>query len=239
MAAQPSLLGAQHATDPELATLFQHWVLDEVNAAAPMDARLRWMVQLAALIACQAEDAYGVHLEQALAVQLSAVEAREVLYQSVPYVGMGKVFGFLRITREVFQRHGAPLPLPTQGTTTVQDRFEKGLSVQKHIFGERIEAAHAQAPQDQKHIQRFLSANCFGDYYTRNGLDLRTRELLTFALLASLGGCEPQVAAHVAGNLAFGNDRALLIATITQLLPYIGYPRTLNALRVINEGTAL
>ncbi|WP_199100501.1 carboxymuconolactone decarboxylase family protein, partial [Dyella sp. ASV21] len=108
MAAQPSLLGAQHATDPELATLFQHWVLDEVNAAAPMDARLRWMVQLAALIACQAEDAYGVHLEQALAAQLSAVEAREVLYQSVPYVGMGKVFGFLRITREVFQRHGAP-----------------------------------------------------------------------------------------------------------------------------------
>jgi 4-carboxymuconolactone decarboxylase len=80
---------------------------------------------------------------------------------------------------------------------------------------------------------------CFGDYYTRYGLDLSTRELLTFAILASLGGCEPQLAGHVAGNLAVGNDRQILISTITQLLPFIGYQRTLNAIRVINEGTSV
>jgi alkylhydroperoxidase/carboxymuconolactone decarboxylase family protein YurZ len=51
-------------------------------------------------------------------------------------------------------------------------------------------------------------------------------------------GCEPQLTAHVAMNLAVGNDRRVLIGTITQLLPFIGYPRTLNALRVINEGTS-
>jgi 4-carboxymuconolactone decarboxylase len=95
----------------------------------------------------------------------------------------------------------------------------------------------AAAPADQRHIQDFLAANCFGDYYTRGGLDLKTRELLTFAMLAAMGGCEPQLAGHLAGNLAVGNDRAVLVSTITQLLPFIGYPRTLNALRVINEGT--
>jgi 4-carboxymuconolactone decarboxylase len=56
-------------------------------------------------------------------------------------------------------------------------------------------------------------------------------------MLAALGGCEPQLAGHVAANLAVGNDRQVLIDVITQLLPYIGYPRTLNALRVVDEGT--
>ena len=58
-------------------------------------------------------------------------------------------------------------------------------------------------------------------------------------MLAALGGCESQIAGHVAANLAVGNDRAVLVSTVTQLLPFIGYPRTLNALRVINEGTSL
>lgn len=57
-------------------------------------------------------------------------------------------------------------------------------------------------------------------------------------MIASMGGCEPQLAGHVAANLAVGNDRRMLVGTITQLLPFIGYPRTLNAIRVINEGTS-
>ncbi len=55
-------------------------------------------------------------------------------------------------------------------------------------------------------------------------------------MLAALGGCEPQLAGHVAGNLAAGNDRRVLVRAITHLLPFIGYPRTLNAIRVINEA---
>ena len=55
------------------------------------------------------------------------------------------------------------------------------------------------------------------------------------ALLAALGGCDPQVKGHVAANLPVGNDRKRLIDVVTQLLPFIGYPRTLNALRAIDE----
>jgi 4-carboxymuconolactone decarboxylase len=102
-----------------------------------------------------------------------------------------------------------------------------------------IDKMRQQSPKDQMRIQDFLAANCFGDYYTRNGLDLKTRDLLTFAMLISLGGCEPQVKGHVTGNLKAGNDRTRLIDVVTQLLPYIGYPRTLNALRVIDEVVPL
>jgi 4-carboxymuconolactone decarboxylase len=99
----------------------------------------------------------------------------------------------------------------------------------------RTEAMYASAADDELHFQQFLSANCFGDYYTRGGIDVRTRELLTFAMLAALGGCDPQVKGHVAANLHVGNDRQLLISVTTALLPFIGYPRTLNALAAINE----
>jgi len=110
------------------------------------------------------------------------------------------------------------------------------LKVQEQITGtERTERMYVSAAADELHFQQFLSANCFGDHYTRTGIDVRTRELLTFAMLAALGGCDPQVKGHVAANLNVGNDRQLLISVITVLLPFIGYPRTLNALAAVNE----
>ena len=117
-----------------------------------------------------------------------------------------------------------------------EDRLARGLEVQKQIVGdELVERLYASAPADQQHIQRFLSANGFGDWVARGGIDIPTRELLTFSMLAARGGCDPQVKGHVAANLRVGNDRTRLIDVATQLLPFIGYPRTLNALRAIDE----
>jgi 4-carboxymuconolactone decarboxylase len=107
--------------------------------------------------------------------------------------------------------------------------------VQKSIFGETIDKMYKESPENQLHIQKYLSANCFGDYYTRKGLDIKTRELLTFSMILSLGGCEPQLKGHIQGNMNAGNDKETLMGAVTQLLPYIGYPRTLNAIRCINE----
>jgi len=224
-------------TDPEFVELFDNWTFDEVLRHSLLDARTRLMVQLAAIIACQAVNEYRVMLGGALTIGVTPIEVKEIVYQAVPYLGIARVFDFLHATNEVLQAQGVSLPLAGQSTTTPETRFDQGLTVQKQIFGERIDAMRAAAPKDQAHIQDFLAANCFGDFYTRGGLDLKTRELLTFAMLAALGGCEPQMAGHVAGNLAVGNDRTVLVSTVTQLLPFIGYPRTLNALRIISEGT--
>jgi 4-carboxymuconolactone decarboxylase len=223
-------------TDPELIEIFDNWAFDEVIEDAPLDVQLRLMVQLASLIACQSVAEYRVMLGAALQVGVTPLEIKELVYQAVPYTGMAKVFDFLHATNDVFKGRGISLPLDGQSTTTRETRREKGLEVQKRLFGEQIDQMYAQSPKDQLHVQRYLSANCFGDYLTRRGLDLKTRELLTLAMLASLGGCEAQLAGHVKGNLAAENDRKLMIAVITQLLPYIGYPRALNALRVVNEG---
>lgn len=225
-------------TDPEFIELFDNWAFGDVLQDETLDARTRLMVQLAALIACHAVNEYRVMLGGALNISVTPVEAKEIVYQAVPYAGMARVFDFLHVTNEVLRDRGIALPLKGQSTTNPDTRFSKGLEVQKQIFGDAIDQMYAKAPKDQLHLQKYLSANCFGDYYTRTGLDLKTRELLTFAMIASLGGCEPQLAGHVAGNLAVGNDRKVLVSTITHLLPYIGYPRTLNAVRIINEGAS-
>jgi 4-carboxymuconolactone decarboxylase len=212
----PNHVSALKVTDPELVEIFDNWAFDEVPKDAPLDARTRLMVQLAAIIACQAVSEYRVMLGGALNVGVTPVEAKEILYQAIPYVGMARVFDFLHATNEVFRSRGIELPLPPQSTTTPETRLEKGREVQRRILGDRLEQMYAQAPRDQRHIQKHLSANCFGDWYTRTGLDLKTRELLTFSMLAAMGGCEPQLAGHVAANRMVGNDRALLVAVTTQ-----------------------
>lgn len=94
---------------------------------------------------------------------------------------------------------------------------------------------YERSPQDQLHIQRFLSANCFGDYYTRNGIDIKVRELIALSILIALGGADSQIKGHIQGNLNVGNGKDILLDLITQLLPWVGYPRTLNALKRLNE----
>jgi 4-carboxymuconolactone decarboxylase len=172
------------------------------------------MVQLAALIASQALREYRLMLGAALTIGLTPAEAKEIVYQAVPYVGMAKVFDFIHATNDLLTERGIPLPLPGQSTTTPENRVEQGLVVQKQIIGsDAVDTLYASAPSDQQHIQRFLSANCFGDYLTRTGIDIPTRELLTFSMLVALGGCDAQVKGHVAANLHVGNDRARLIAS--------------------------
>ena len=90
---------------------------------------------------------------------------------------------------QFLEANGVKLPVKGGIRVSHEDRFKEGLKVQKSIFGdENIENMRKTAPEDEKHIQDYLSANCFGDYYTRGYLDLKTREVLTFAMLISLGG---------------------------------------------------
>ena len=225
-------------TDPELIEQFDNFAFDEVIADSDLDVRTRLMMQLASMIACQAVTEFRVMADAALTAGLTPVELKEIVYQAVPYVGMAKVLDFLHAANDVLTDHGVPLPLPSQSTTTPATRLEHGLAVQKQIVGgDRVDAMYAAAPDDEQHLQRYLSANCFGDYLTRTGIDVPTRELLTFAMLASLGGCDAQVKGHVGGNLNVGNDRARLLSVLTVLIPFIGYPRSLNALQAVDEVT--
>lgn len=221
--------------DEELMEIILNFSLDEAQEYDHLDDRTRQIVILAATIAMQTPKRYEKYVKAALNVGVTPIEIKEILYQAVPYVGILKVLDLLEPTNKIFQEKGIELPLEKQGTTTRENRFDKGLEVQKSIFGDVIDKNYENSPQNQVHIQKFLSDNCFGDYYTRNGLDVKTRELITFSILISQGGCEPQVKGHIAGNVNVGNDKQTLLNVVTALLPYIGYPRSLNAISCINQ----
>ena len=222
-------------TDPELVEVFDNFAFDEVLRHGALETKTRLMAILASLIAQQTLAEYKVMLVGALNVGVAPVEAKKILYHSAPYVGIAKALEFIHTTNEVLLSRGVELPLPAQSTTGPEDRFQKGLALQKSIFGDPIDRMYEQSPKSQIHIQRFLSANCFGDYQTRTALDVKTRELLTFSILLSLGGCEPQLKGHIQGNVNVGNDKEFLLGVVTQLLPFIGYPRALNAIACLNE----
>lgn len=88
----------------------------------------------------------------------------------------------------------------------------------------KIFGAHMQEAWKTGHINRWLAANCFGDYYTRGGLTLAERELITFCFLMAQGGCEPQLIAHSKGNMRMGNDKDLLLKVVSHCLRISAIP---------------
>ena len=157
---------------------------------------------------------------------------KEAVYQSVDYLGLARMREFLSIANEVMERKGVKLPLPPQATADEESRFEKGLEIQVRVFGPQMKEN-----VNKSLINRFLAQNCFGDYYTRHGLSDREREMITFCFLLSQGGCDPQLMGHEQGNFNVGNDKAFMMKVIMNVLPYIGYPRTLNAISVLEKAS--
>jgi 4-carboxymuconolactone decarboxylase len=224
------------ATDPEFAALLQNFAFDEVVNQDDLDDRTRMMAILATLLGCQGLDEFKVMLPAALNLGVTPVEAKEIVYQAVAYLGIGRVYPFLNATNEILLARGIQLPLEEQGTTNRDTRLDAGIQAQVDIFGEDMKDFWKSGPEESRHINKWLADDCFGDYYTRKGLNYAQREMITFCFLAAQGGCEPQLTSHAAGNMKVGNDKAFLIKIISQCLPYIGYPRSLNALRCVNEA---
>ena len=225
-------------TDPEFIERFDNFAFDEVvnQDGQGLDDKTRWLAILATLIGCQGVDEYEKLIGAALNFGVTPVEIKEVVYQAVAYLGIGRVFPFLKTTNAVLEKFGIKLPLEGQTMTTTENRREMGTQAQVDIFGEGMRDFWKSGPEESRHINHWLADNCFGDYYTRTGLSYAQREMITFCFLAAQGGCEPQLTSHAAGNMMVGNDKLFLIKVISQCLPYIGYPRSLNALACVNKA---
>ena len=219
--------------DSEFSKRLKYFVEEEIekNEELSLDAETRNLAVISVLIATQSIDMYKEYVKEVVVDKINPVMIKEIVYQAVDYLGLGKVYPFLYATNEVFEECKITLPLQNQETTTLNDRLEKGVEKQVAIFGDHMKEAWKSSQ-----IGYFLASNCFGDYYTRNGLDLAQRELITFCFLMAQGGCEPQLIAHATGNMNLGNDRVFLMKVVFQCLPYIGYPRSLNAITCINQS---
>ena len=222
-------------TDPEFAEIIANFSQGEVAKANKLTEKEQMLCILSVLLGCQGMGEFQNVLHTALNAGMEPVAIKEVIYQATAYLGIGRTYDFLMAANQIMEQHEIKLPLAPQAATNEKNRFEDGLAKQVELFGENMAKRQTDAPPLRRNINRWLADNCFGDYYTRNGLNNQEREMITFCFLLAQGGCENQLRGHTAGNLGVGNDKEKLYSIVEQCMPYIGYPRSLNAMNIIDE----
>ena len=222
--------------DKELRAVMDNFTQNEVPAATPLvEKREVELIRLVSLVTQQSGALLQEEVATALAQGLAPEEILEAIYQCAPYTGFPRTVDAVEIARSVFNAKNVKVE-ENRATVTAQSRLEAGADAQGTLFGQSFRDMAKNGKSGMPTINYFLASNCFGDYYTRKGLDLNTRELLTMAILVNLG-TEPQLKAHIGANLKIRTAEYVEQA-IYNCLPYCGYPRTLNALRLLKEATA-
>lgn len=215
--------------------MLQKFIFGEVFHTGVLSDHERELITLVVLATQQTLPQLRAHTRAALNIGVKPIEIREAIYQCAPYIGYPKTLNAVGTINEVFTENGIKLPLEHQATVTEENRFEKGKAIQNPLYGDEIIEIMKVLPGDFKNIvPRFLTEANFGDFYTREGLDVKTRELLMYCVLATLGA-EFQLKAHTHGSIKAGNTKEELVAAMVQCIPYIGFPYGINAINIIKN----
>lgn len=124
---------------------------------------------------------------------------------------------------------------PASAASFRADRYARGMAALRRISGERgaqvVESLRDIAPDLGRYIVEFA----FGDVYSRPGLEPRQRQLVTVGALAAQGDCAPQLNFHIDAALRVGVPPAEIIEALIHLVPFMGFPRVLNAVTVARQ----
>ena len=224
--------------DTDMMAILQKYIFGEIFTVGELDIKTREMITVTTLAVQQTLPQLKAHINAALNAGVTPVELREAIYQLAPFIGFPKTLNALNVLNEVFKERGIETPLKSTSTVKEDERFEKGLAIQKPLYGDEIQKSMEGLPDNMgADVSRFLTEVCFGDFYTREGLDLKTRELLVISILVTTGNTTT-LKSHIKGNLKAGNSKETITAAIIQCLPYVGFPNTLAALRTLKEVLA-
>lgn len=116
-----------------------------------------------------------------------------------------------------------------------QTRYEVGTEQLKQIDGIGGENVIRSLEDVAPDLGRYIIEFAFGDIYPRKELTLQEREMITITSLLTSGGCEPQLEVHINGSLNVGIPPKKIIETFIQCIPYVGFPRVLNAVFVAKK----
>lgn len=223
-------------TDPELMNILQNFIFGEIFYIGSLDDKTRELITVAALTTLQTLPQLKAHVNAALNVGNTPVEIRETIYQCAPFIGFPRTLNAVAVLNDVLREKGIKLPRENQATVTEESRFSAGKQIQQPLYGNEIKTAMRRLPKEYaKAVPDILTKFCFGDFYTRKGLSIRQRELLSLVVLTTLGA-EKQLNAHIIGNLKAGNNKETLLAAMVQSAPYIGLPDVMTAVNLIKEA---
>ncbi|MEO6322658.1 MAG: carboxymuconolactone decarboxylase family protein [Polaromonas sp.] len=120
-------------------------------------------------------------------------------------------------------------------TTSNTSDYEKDLATRKQVMGDEFVAnALAGVTDFTRPIQEHITAKAWGDVWQRPGLDLKTRSLITVAMLTALGK-QHELKGHLRGALNNGATPAELQEVLLHAAVYCGVPTAAEAFRVAAE----
>lgn len=249
LAALRLVTGSEHNTvldpvaeiAPDLARFTVEFGYGDIWSQPGLTPRQRQIGTIAALAALgNAAPQLRFHIAGALNVGCTRREIVETFIHTTVYAGFPAALNALTAAREVFAAHpgGAEDAEGADGTDSAEatgDRYARGLELLSQVDGPAgphvVESLADVAPD----LGRFLVEYVFGDIYARTGLDLVTRELATIAMCTALGTAGPQLRVHLRAFLRVGGSREEIVALLTQLAGYAGFPAALNGVAAARE----
>lgn len=232
------LFGSGMATsgdDVEMMQILQKYIFGEVFTVGDLDIKTRELITVVCLTTMQTLPQLKAHINGALNAGNSPLEVREAIYQCAPFIGFPKTLNALGVLNEVFKERNIQTPLESAITVSENERYQKGREIQEKLYGDEIKQAMKGLPQNLgDEAARFLTEVCFGDFYTRKGLDLKTRELLSLAILVTKDD-DITLKSHIKGSIKAGNSPETVAAAIIQCMTYTGTPNALHALKYLKE----
>ena len=115
------------------------------------------------------------------------------------------------------------------------ERFEKGLQIRREVLGaEYVEASLSQADDFSRPLQELVTEYCWGNVWSRPGLNRKTRSLINIAMLTALNRPH-EVKLHLRGALNNGCSKNDIMEVLLQAAIYCGVPAAMDSLRVAKE----
>ncbi|WP_329214551.1 carboxymuconolactone decarboxylase family protein [Streptomyces sp. NBC_01485] len=219
---------------PDLGRYVVEFAYGDVFSRAGLDLRQRELVTVAALAAAgDTASQLNFHMDAALNVGVRPAEIIEALIHLVPFVGFPRALNAVGVARTVFADRDVTFEPPVMEDSS--DRYERGKEKLLEIDGahglEVIESLKDIAPDLGRYIVEFT----FGDVYHRPWLTARSRQLVTVGALTAFGDTAPQLRVHIGAALNVGLSPRQVVETLIHVVPYAGFPRTLNAVGVARD----
>ena len=225
-----SLVEALKDVAPDLANLAIGFVYGEVYSRDGLSLQQRQLATVAALATMGGvEPQLKFHIAGALNVGCSPTEIVELMIHLVVYAGFPVALNGTAAAKEVFDRLGVRPSICATGAPPPASRYRDGWARLREVDGHLGENVIDSLNDVSPDLGRFIIEFAFGDIYTRPGMDLLLRELVTVAALTAMGSAMPQLKVHMNGFLNVGGTSAQLVEIVTHLAAYAGFPRAINA----------
>lgn len=112
-------------------------------------------------------------------------------------------------------------------------QFSKGWEKLLDITGNHGEQTIRRHHEFSPDLCRFIVEFAYGDIYSRPGLDLSKRMIVTITALITQGDCEKELSVHIGSALSAGLTPEEIVEVVLHCIPYVGFPRVMNAMSVV------